>query len=82
MVEHFLEADRIMVIMLGRIRGIKAVVGKVEPCINVDCNSAYTLRLQRTDEPPTPECKLRTPFPINEWGVMSMLQRLEKKTGT
>ncbi len=51
MSEHLLESDRIMVIMLGRIRGMKAVVGKVQPRIDVDCNSAYTLRLQRTDEP-------------------------------
>ena len=28
------------------------------------------------------ERKLRTPFLINEWGVKSMLQRPEKKTGT
>ena len=51
MSEHFLEADRIMVIMLGWIRGIKADVGKVQPRIDVDRNSTYTLCLQRTDEP-------------------------------
>ena len=38
-----------MVIRLGGMRGIEAVVGKVQPRIDVDCNSAYPLHLQRID---------------------------------
>jgi len=37
--------------MLGRIGGIKAPIGKVQPPIDVDGNSAYAFRLQRIDDP-------------------------------
>ena len=49
--KHLLEADRMKVKMLGRIAGIKAPVGKVQPPINVDCNGVYAFQLQRIDDP-------------------------------
>src|SRR6266571_7556856 len=49
--EHLLEAQRVKIKVLGRIGRGKALMGQVQPPIDVNASGAYPFRLERLDDP-------------------------------